>query len=157
MTVFLSNDAMRGGADARRLRGRQGRARSSRLPYLFICAFIANAASFVLPISNPANLVVFGEHMPPLTRWLRASSPCRRSLAIVATYAVLRLTQRRALREPESRTDVDAAAALAAAASVAALGIVATAVVLIGASALRARSRPADLHRRRSPRARRAG
>ena len=30
------------------------------LPYLFICAFIANAASFVLPISNPANLVVFG-------------------------------------------------------------------------------------------------
>lgn len=29
------------------------------LPYLFACAFIANAASFVLPISNPANLVVF--------------------------------------------------------------------------------------------------
>jgi len=40
------------------------------LPYLFICAFIANAASFVLPISNPANLVVFGAHMPPLARWL---------------------------------------------------------------------------------------
>jgi arsenical pump membrane protein len=35
------------------------------LPYLLICAFIANAASFVLPISNPANLVVFGAHMPP--------------------------------------------------------------------------------------------
>src|SRR5579872_1581307 len=32
------------------------------LPYLLICAFIANAASFVLPISNPANLVVFGAH-----------------------------------------------------------------------------------------------
>ena len=30
------------------------------LPYMFICAFIANAASFVLPISNPANLVIYG-------------------------------------------------------------------------------------------------
>ncbi|MFI4997737.1 MAG: SLC13 family permease, partial [Hyphomicrobiales bacterium] len=34
------------------------------LPYLYICAFIANAASFVLPISNPANLVVFADTMP---------------------------------------------------------------------------------------------
>ena len=40
------------------------------LPYLFICAFVANAASFVLPVSNPANLVMFGEHMPALGRWL---------------------------------------------------------------------------------------
>jgi len=28
------------------------------LPYLLICAFIANAASFILPVSNPANLVI---------------------------------------------------------------------------------------------------
>jgi hypothetical protein len=40
------------------------------LPYLFICALIANAASFVLPISNPANLVIYGAHMPPLLEWL---------------------------------------------------------------------------------------
>ena len=40
------------------------------LPYLFICAFVANAASFVLPVSNPANLVMFGEHMPGLGQWL---------------------------------------------------------------------------------------
>src|SRR6476469_5327280 len=40
------------------------------LPYLLICAFIANAASFVLPISNPANLVIFGGHMPHLAAWL---------------------------------------------------------------------------------------
>ena len=40
------------------------------LPYLFICAFVANAASFVLPVSNPANLVMFGEHMPALGKWL---------------------------------------------------------------------------------------
>jgi arsenical pump membrane protein len=41
------------------------------LPYLLVCAFIANAASFVLPISNPANLVVFGARMPHLLDWLR--------------------------------------------------------------------------------------
>jgi arsenical pump membrane protein len=40
------------------------------LPYLFVCAFIANAASFLLPISNPANLVVFNNQMPALGRWL---------------------------------------------------------------------------------------
>jgi hypothetical protein len=40
------------------------------LPYLLICAFIANAASFVLPISNPANLIIFRDHMPPLLQWL---------------------------------------------------------------------------------------
>jgi arsenical pump membrane protein len=40
------------------------------LPYLLICAFVANAASFVLPISNPANLVVYGGRMPALMDWL---------------------------------------------------------------------------------------
>src|ERR1017187_8670703 len=40
-------------------------------PYLLACAFIANAASFVFPISNPANLVVFARHMPALGSWLR--------------------------------------------------------------------------------------
>ena len=59
----------RGGADAG---GADGGAQSkpSRLPHLFACALIANAASFVLPISNPANLVVFRTHMPPLGHWL---------------------------------------------------------------------------------------
>ncbi|MGZ3553729.1 MAG: SLC13 family permease [Vulcanimicrobiaceae bacterium] len=36
------------------------------MPFLYICAFIANAASFVLPISNPANLVVFDGRLPLL-------------------------------------------------------------------------------------------
>ena len=66
------------------------------LPYLFICAFIANAASFVLPISNPANLVVFGKQMPPLADWLRIFA-LPSVVAIVATYLALRLTQRHAL------------------------------------------------------------
>src|ERR1035438_1211071 len=46
------------------------RARVEPKPYLLACAFIANAASFVFPISNPANLVVFGRHMPALGSWL---------------------------------------------------------------------------------------
>jgi len=41
------------------------------LPYLFACAFVANAASFILPISNPSNLLVFGNAMPELGTWLR--------------------------------------------------------------------------------------
>ena len=67
-----------GGADARRRRGGKTAKARSRFPICSICAFIANAASFVLPISNPANLVVYGSHMPPLLRWLPAVSYCRR-------------------------------------------------------------------------------
>ncbi len=47
------------------------RTKTSPLPYLFACALIANAASFVLPISNPANLVVFDGQLPRLAEWLR--------------------------------------------------------------------------------------
>lgn len=73
--------------------------RADPLPYLYICAFIANAASFVLPISNPANLVVFDGHMPPLLQWLaRFGLPSLVSIAV--TYAILRWTQRAHLREP---------------------------------------------------------
>jgi arsenical pump membrane protein len=39
------------------------------LPYLLICAFSANAASFVPPISNPANLILFREHMTQASTW----------------------------------------------------------------------------------------
>src|SRR3984885_10520297 len=69
VTVLLSNDATAvvltpAAYDATRAAG------ATPLPYLFICAFIANAASFVLPISNPANLVVFAGRMPHLAAWL---------------------------------------------------------------------------------------
>lgn len=47
------------------------RARVDPKPYLLACALVANAASFLLPISNPANLVVFGSHLPSLGSWLR--------------------------------------------------------------------------------------
>jgi arsenical pump membrane protein len=67
------------------------------LPYLFVCALIANAASFVLPISNPANLVVFHDGMPPLGRWLVAFG-IPSILSILATYAVMRWIFRKELR-----------------------------------------------------------
>jgi arsenical pump membrane protein len=57
---------------------------------------IANAASFVLPISNPANLVVFHNGMPPLSRWL-AAFLLPSLLSILVTYIVLRFYFRREL------------------------------------------------------------
>jgi arsenical pump membrane protein len=102
------------------------------LPYLLICAFIANAASFVLPISNPANLVVYGSRMPPLAQWL-SSYFLPSIIAIVATYLCLRFSQRGALRQeiakqvPRPR--------LTAAGKMAAGGIAATAAALLAASA----------------------
>lgn len=104
------------------------------LPYLFVCAFIANAASFVLPISNPANLVVFGARMPHLIEWL--SLFALPSLAsIILTYLVLRLTQRHALKEETIAHSVPHPK-LSHGGKLAASGIAAVGVVLIAASAL---------------------
>jgi len=103
------------------------------LPYLFICAFIANAASFTLPIANPANLVVFGNHMPPLSSWLaRFALPSVVSIGV--TYAVLGFSQRRALQGRIAQQI--ALPPLAPGARLVAGGIVLTAAVLLGASAL---------------------
>ena len=60
VTVFLSNDAT-AVVLTPAVYAAVKKARADVLTYLFICAFIANAASFVLPISNPANLVVYGK------------------------------------------------------------------------------------------------
>ena len=95
VTVFLSNDATAVVLTPAVYAAVQ-KARTKALPYLFICAFIANAASFVLPISNPANLVVYGSKLPPLLPWLRtflAPSLC----SILATYVALRWVVRKEL------------------------------------------------------------
>jgi arsenical pump membrane protein len=102
------------------------------LPYLLICAFIANAASFVLPISNPANLVIYGSHMPPLLNWLPAYL-LPSVVSIAATYLVLRWTQRGALGQ-KIASDVPVPV-LSGAGKTAAIGIGATAIVLLVASA----------------------
>jgi len=96
VTVFMSNDATAVVlTPAVYAAARQ--ARAPPLPYLFACAFIANAASFVLPISNPANLVIFGRQLPPLAQWL-ALFAVPSVVAVVATYATHRVLQRGALR-----------------------------------------------------------
>ena len=132
VTVFLSNDAtavvltpaVYSAATA---------ARVEPLPYLFICAFIANAASFVLPISNPANLVIFGAHIPPLAQWLyQFMLPSIAS--IVITYLLLRFTQRAAInRKISEEFPIEP---LSVGGKCVAVGIALTALGLLGASSL---------------------
>jgi len=132
VTVFLSNDAT-AVVLTPAVYAATRRAGAKPLPYLLICAFIANAASFVLPISNPANLVVYGSHMPRLSAWL-AQFAVPSALSIAVTYGVLRYTQRSALAEPIPATLEPPA--LQAGAALAAAGIAATGIVLLVASAL---------------------
>ncbi|WP_028633982.1 arsenic transporter [Pseudomonas parafulva] len=132
VTVFLSNDATAVVLTPAVYAACKA-AKAEPLPYLFICAFIANAASFVLPISNPANLVVFGSQMPPLLDWLRQFT-LPSLAAIVVTYLVLRVTQRRQIRQPLALTV--ATQPLSAGARLCAVGIVLTASLLLVASAL---------------------
>jgi arsenical pump membrane protein len=105
VTIFMSNDATAVVLTPAILTAVR-KAKVEPLPHLFACALIANAASFVLPISNPANLVVFQQGMPPLPRWLLAFA-LPSVLSIVVTYAVLRLMFRRSLQKPLEQT-VDA-------------------------------------------------
>ena len=132
VTVFLSNDATAVVLTPAVYAATRA-AKVEPLPYLFICAFIANAASFVLPISNPANLVVFGTQMPPLFEWLRYFA-LPSAGAIAATYIALRLTQRRGLVAAVATVDDRPPFTLSA--KLAAAGIAATAVVLLVASGL---------------------
>jgi arsenical pump membrane protein len=132
VTTFLSNDAtavVLTPAVAAAVKTAKAR---EPLPYLLICAFIANAASFVLPISNPANLVIYGARMPPLLEWVPRFGLAS-AVSIVATYLVLRFTQRASLAQPvESDVPVPE---LTSAGIVAACGLGATTVVLLVASA----------------------
>jgi arsenical pump membrane protein len=131
VTIFLSNDATAVVLTPAIAAVVKAARAEKPLPYLFICALIANAASFVLPISNPANLVIYGNHMPPLLQWLpRYALPS--ALAIIATYAMLRWTQRGALPQAIS-ADIDVPV-LSPSGKMAAVGIAATAIVLLGAS-----------------------
>ncbi len=133
VTVFLSNDAtavVLTPAVAAAMRA----AKVKRpLPYLLICAFIANAASFVLPISNPANLVIYGSHMPALLEWVpRYILPSIFSIGI--TYWMLRLMQGRALKQ-EIETNIPVPV-LSRGGKMALWGIGVTAAVLLGCSGL---------------------
>jgi arsenical pump membrane protein len=132
VTVFLSNDAtavvLTPAVYAATLS-----AGATPLPYLFVCAFIANAASFVLPISNPANLVIFGNHMPHLAAWISQFGPAS-LVSIGVTYVCLRLAQKSALTKEQISRKV-ARPSLGYGGRLTMAGIGAVAIVLMTCSA----------------------
>jgi len=105
VTVFFSNDAT-AVVLTPAVAGMLARTKVSPYPYVFACAFVANAASFVLPISNPANLVVFAGGLPRLGAWL-GSFLVPSLLALVLTFLVLLVAHRVRLR---ARLEAHAAA-----------------------------------------------
>jgi arsenical pump membrane protein len=131
VTTFMSNDATAVVLTPAVL-AVATKAEADPLPLLFACALIANAASFVLPVSNPANLVLYDGALPALGSWM-VSFALPSVMAIVMTYLVLRLVERDHLRkncahqvEP-IRLTTGGRAALA--------GIVLTAILLVTISA----------------------
>jgi len=133
VTTFLSNDATAVVLTPAVAAAVKTARVKDPLPYLFVCAIIANAASFVLPISNPANLVIYGAHMPPLLQWLpRFAIPS--ALSILATYFVLRWTQLKSLKADTVAEDVETPK-LSPGGKLAGAGIGLTAAALLSASA----------------------
>ncbi|HEY1809800.1 MAG TPA: arsenic transporter [Acidobacteriaceae bacterium] len=97
VTALLSNDATAVVMTPAVLAALR-RAKVDPRPHLLACALIANAASFVLPISNPANLVVFDRQLPPLGHWLGVFLlPSVASIG--ATFLCLRAICRNSLRQ----------------------------------------------------------
>lgn len=133
VTAFLSNDATAVVLTPAVAAAAKAAKVEKPLPYLLICAFIANAASFVLPISNPANLVIYGRHMPPLLQWLALYS-LPSFVAIVVTFVMLHFTQRNAFKHKiEMNITIPT---LSQGGKTALLGIAATSVILLISSAL---------------------
>ena len=132
VTTFMSNDATAVVLTPAVFAAAK-KAKAEPLPLLFACALIANAASFVLPISNPANLVLYGGHMPPLGQWL-ASFALPSLASIVVTFLALRFVERRKIAGT-CACDVERAP-LSSGGKLAFAGIILTAVLLVVVSAL---------------------
>ncbi|MCR8558899.1 arsenic transporter [Mucilaginibacter sp. BJC16-A38] len=133
VTAFLSNDATAVVLTPAVAAAAKAAKAKNPLPYLLICAFIANAASFILPISNPANLVIYGSHMPPLLHWLQLYF-LPSVVSIAATFIMLRFTQRNELKQ-DLETNIPIPT-LSTGGKTAMAGIAATALILLVSSAL---------------------
>lgn len=134
VTMFMSNDATAVVLTPAILLAVR-KAKVQPLPYLFACALIANAASFILPISNPANLVVFHSGgLPSLGRWL-LSFGVPSLLSVTATYAVMRFLFRKVLSN-DLQGDMEAKP-LNGEGKLVLAGLAAMVMVLLGASALK--------------------
>lgn len=130
VTAFLSND----GTIVLLTPAAVALARASGVraqPFAYVVAFVANAASFVLPFSNPANLVVFA-NLPPLAEWLaRFAAPS--ASALVCTYIVLRVRYAGELRgQPAPRAAIPA---LAREGRIVLVAVVASLALLVAAAA----------------------
>lgn len=132
VTVFLSNDATAVVLTPAVAAATKKANIKKPLPFLFICAFIANAASFVLPISNPANLVIYQSHVPSLSDWL-AQYSLPSALSIVSTFVLLRYLQKKELKESIHFENL--LPKLNAGAKTSLIGIGFTSVVLLACSA----------------------
>jgi arsenical pump membrane protein len=132
VTTFLSNDAT-AVVLTPAVYAAARTAKAAPLPYLLICAFVANAASFVLPISNPANLVVYDGQMPPLLEWIGLFG-LPSVAAILSTFVLLRWTQSASLRGTIAAS-VDSVA-LSLGGRIAGIGVAVAAVVLLIVSLL---------------------
>jgi len=130
VTTFMSNDATAVVLTPAVFAAAR-KAKAEPLPLLLACAMIANAASFVLPISNPANLVLYDGRMPPLGQWL-GSFALPSVASIVVTFIMLRLVERRQIAG-ECACEV-VRDRLSAGGKLALAGILLTAVALLLAS-----------------------
>jgi arsenical pump membrane protein len=132
VTIFLSNDATAVVLTPAVLTIVR-RLKVEPVPHLLACALIANAASFVLPISNPANLVIFAGHIPPLLTWLGALL-VPSVASILVTFLALRFVSRKGLEGeigetlPQTQLSLEGRLALG--------GLIFAAIVLVTASAL---------------------
>jgi arsenical pump membrane protein len=132
VTAFLSNDATAVVLTPAVLAVVR-RAKVDPKPYLLACAFIANSASFVFPISNPANLVIFQQRMPPLGTWLRIFL-LPSAASILLTFLCLRWHSRKQF-SGEIRGELERAS-LSTEGKLALVGLAAAAAALISSSAL---------------------
>jgi arsenical pump membrane protein len=97
ITVFLSNDAT-ALILTPLVYTLVTRLRLRPLPYMFACTFIADAASFVLPVSNPLNIIVLQTFPRDLGSYLTHLLPAA-VVVILGNIAVFLLIFRRDLDE----------------------------------------------------------
>lgn len=133
VTVFLSNDATAVVLTPAVAVAAKSAKIKRPLPFLLICAFIANAASFVLPISNPANLVIYNSHLPSLWQWL-GQYTLPSLAAIISTFVLLRFSQRKDLQQKIESHHIELK--MGAGAKITLIGIAVTAVILLVCSAI---------------------
>ena len=133
VTAFLSNDATAVVLTPAIVAATKTARIKKPLPFLLICAFVANTASFILPISNPANLIIYKGHLPSLWHWLEQYI-LPSLVAIAITFILLWFTQRKNLNQPIELDNVKPC--LSSGARTALIGITVTAFILLTCSAM---------------------